>query len=74
MALVNGHLHERERRRDPAGAAAEEREEEVEALSPSFRLLFRRRGGHFCFAVSRRRVGAVRGGSALWCLFHGGAG
>ena len=73
MALVNRNLHERERRRDSAGAAAKQREEEVEALSSSFRLCFRRGRGHRRFVGSRRRrvgaVRAVRGGSALWCLF-----
>ena len=56
MALVDRNLHERERRRDPAGAAAEEREEEVEALPSSFRLFFRRGGGHRL----RCRGGGVR--------------
>ena len=75
MPLVNRNLHKCQRRRDPARAAAEEREEEVEALPSSFRLFFRRGGGHRRFLC--RGGGAVRRvarGSALLGLYHGGAG
>ena len=60
MALVNGHLHERERRRDPARASPKQREEEVEALASSFRLLFRRGRRHRRFVVCGGGVRCVR--------------